>query len=78
VSYSERVNLDAGYIFASLLVSGAGFVVFSYGRSRRRFPHMCVGAVMMGYPYVVTAVPLMLAIMVGLFGLLWLLTRLGI
>jgi hypothetical protein len=72
------MNLDAGYLFASLVVSGIGFVVFSYGRKQRRFPHMCVGAVMTGYPYFVTNVPLMLGLVPALLAVLWLMIWLGI
>jgi hypothetical protein len=72
------MDIDPGYLFASLVVSGIGFVVFSYGRKQRRFPHMCVGAVMTGYPYVVTDVPLMLALVPALLAVLWLMTWLGI
>lgn len=70
-------DFDAGYILASLLVSAIGFVVFSYGRSARRFPHMCIGAVMTGYPYFVTNVPLMLGIVPALLALLWAMTWFG-
>ena len=72
------MDIDPGYLFASLLVSGIGFVVFSYGRKQRRFPHMCVGAVMTAYPYVVTNVAWMLGLVPVLLAALWLLTLLGI
>jgi hypothetical protein len=71
------MDIDPGYLLASLIVSGIGFAVFSYGRKQRRFPHMCVGAVITGYPYVVTNVPLMLGLCPVLLGVLWLLTLLG-
>jgi hypothetical protein len=71
------MNLDPGYLLASMIVSGIGFVLCSYGRKRRRNGHFGVGLVMLVYPYVITNVALMLGIAGLLLALLWLLTRMG-
>jgi hypothetical protein len=64
------MNLDPGYLIANLLVSGVGFVLFSYGKKQRRFPHMVMGVVLMVYPYFVSDVALMFGIGVVLMVLL--------
>src|SRR5262245_9631291 len=74
---SLRRMFDAGYLFASMCVSGVGFVLLSYGKSQRRFPHMAMGLVLLVYPYFVSSVGLMLAIGAALMGLLALVVRLG-
>lgn len=68
---------DPGYLFASMCVSGAGFVLFSYGRKQRRFPQTATGIVLMVYPYFVTNVGWMLAIGGALLALLFALVQLG-
>jgi hypothetical protein len=71
------MSLDPNSLLASLLVSSVGFVLFSYGRKMRRFPHAAIGAVMLIYPYFVASIPLMLGLVPALLLVLWLLTRLG-
>jgi hypothetical protein len=71
------LDIDSSYLIASLIVSAIGFVLFSYGRSMRRFPHMCIGAVMTAYPYFVTNVPLMLGVVPALLAVLWAMIWLG-
>jgi hypothetical protein len=71
------MSLDPGFLIASLLVSGVGFVVFSYGRTQRRLPHALIGVVMLIYPYFVTNVPHMLALVPVLLAVLWLMIRFG-
>ncbi|MEP7122644.1 MAG: hypothetical protein ABJE95_17100 [Byssovorax sp.] len=72
------MNVDANSIFASMLVSSIGFVSFAYGKKQSRLPQMAIGLVMMGYPYFVTSVPLMLAIGGGLLALLTILVKIGL
>jgi hypothetical protein len=69
------MNLDPGYLIASMLVSSVGFVLFSYGKKQRRFPHTALGIVMMIYPYFVGSVGPMLAICAALCGLLFALVQ---
>lgn len=61
-----------------MLVSGIGFVLFSFGRRRERFPFIVVGVVMLVYPYFVSDVFWMLALAPVLLLLLWVATRLGL
>lgn len=68
---------EPAYLFASLCVSGVGFVLLSYGKGQRRFPHMATGFVLMVYPYFVTNVGWMLAIGAALVALLFAVVRLG-
>ena len=62
---------------ANLLVSGIGFILFSYGRKMRRMPHTAIGVIMLVYPYFITDAGLMLGVVPFLLGLLWGLTYLG-
>lgn len=72
------MNLEPGYLLASMFVSGIGYVLFMYGRKQRRFPHMAMGALMLVYPYFVEDVGLMLMIGAVLCGLTFALVRMGI
>lgn len=65
------MDIDGNYLIASLLLGSIGFVLFSFGRSQRRFPFAAVGVTMMVYPYFVTDVRWMLGIAVALGGALW-------
>jgi hypothetical protein len=71
------VTLDPTWLFVSLVPSGIGFVLLSYGRKQDRWPHIVAGLLMMAYPYFTPAlVPLVLtgaAICAGL----WYAVRLG-
>jgi hypothetical protein len=72
------MSFDPNSLLASLVVSGVGFVLFSYGKKMRRFPHAAIGLVMLIYPYFVSSIPLMLGLVPALLALLWVLTRLGV
>jgi hypothetical protein len=41
------VHLTPGWIFASLIVSSVGFIVFNYGRKMARIPQLIVGLTML-------------------------------
>jgi hypothetical protein len=71
------VNLDANSFFASLVIGSVGFVSFAYGKKQGRLPQMLVGVLLMGFPYFVSNVLLMLGIAVALLGLLTLAVKLG-
>lgn len=71
------MNLDASTLIAGFVVSGVGFVLFSYGRKLGRVPHIVVGLVLMVFPYFVPSVPLVFGIGVLLCGLLYGATRAG-
>jgi hypothetical protein len=72
------MNFDPAYLGASLLISGIGYVLFSYGRKQRRMPHTGIGFVMLVYPYFVTNIAAMMGTGALLVGVLWGLVYLGI
>ena len=45
----------------SLIPSGLGFVLFTYGRKQQRWPHLAAGVLFMVYPYFATTVVSLLA-----------------
>ena len=71
------MNLDPGYLLASMFVSGVGFVLFKYGRKQGRPPQVILGLVMLVYPYFITDLAWMLGVLPLLLLLLWGLTRMG-
>lgn len=75
--YAPTVDMDASTLAAGFLVSGVGFVLFSYGRKMSRFPHVIMGLVLMVFPYFVPGVLLMFGIAALLCGLLYLAIRAG-
>jgi hypothetical protein len=72
------MSLDPNSLLASLVVSGVGWVLFSYGRKQHRMPQTAIGLIMLVYPYFVPDVAWMLGLAPLLLALLWLLTRLGL
>lgn len=73
----EAVDLDANTLIAGLVVSGVGFVFFSYGRKMGRMPHLATGVVLMVFPYFVPGVLLTFGIAALLCALLYAATRAG-
>jgi hypothetical protein len=71
------VNLDASSLIAGFVVSGVGFVLFSYGRKMGRVPQVITGLALMVFPYFVPNVLLMLGIAALLCGLFYLANRAG-
>jgi hypothetical protein len=45
------LNLDASWLFLSLIPGGIGFVLFVYGKKEQRLPHLVAGILLMVYPY---------------------------
>jgi hypothetical protein len=45
----------------SLIPSGLGFLLFTYGRKQQRWPHLAAGVLFMVYPYFATTVMSLLA-----------------
>ncbi len=66
-----------GTLVASFVVSGIGFVLFSYGRKMSRAPHVLVGLVLLVFPYFVSSVLAVLGIAALLCGLLYFVARAG-
>jgi hypothetical protein len=71
------MNLDASSLIAGFVVSGVGYVLFSYGRKLSRPPQMVGGLVLMVFPYFVPSVPWMLSIAALLSGVVWVVVRMG-
>jgi hypothetical protein len=65
------MDLDAGSLAASFVVSSIGFVLFMYGKKMSRLPQLAFGLVLMIYPYFISSVPAMLAVAVALLALMW-------
>jgi hypothetical protein len=74
----NAMNIDPAYLVASLVVSGVGFVLFSFGKSQKRVSFTVTGLIMLVYPYFITNVPWMLGVLPVLLLLLWLATRMGL
>lgn len=74
-SGSVSVNFDPGSLVVSFIVSGAGFVLFSYGRKMQRIPQVLAGLILLVGPYFVPTilgtVLFGLGIGVLLYGALW-------
>lgn len=71
------MHLDAGWLFASLIVSAVGFILLHYGRKMARVPHVAAGLALMIYPYFVPGALANALIGVGVLAILWLAVRLG-
>ena len=71
-------GFTAGSLFASLLVSGVGLVLTSYGKKMARPPQLVVGLAMLVYPYFVPRVVPMLIVAGVLLAALWLAVRRGL
>jgi hypothetical protein len=62
----------------SLVISAIGFVLGSYGRKSRRWPHGIAGVALMVYPYFVSAPWPMAGIALGVIGALLIAVWLGL
>jgi hypothetical protein len=64
-------------LLLSMIPSGAGFVLFMYGKKQERLPQLVVGLLMMVYPYFVSTASAMTVVGLLLWGALWYALRLG-
>jgi hypothetical protein len=71
------MSFDPGLLFLSLVTSGAGFVLFVYGRKQERTPQLVAGIVLMIYPYFVSSLAMSLGIAVAIGVALWVAVRQG-
>jgi hypothetical protein len=71
------MDVSAGPMIASLMVSVVGFAIFWFGRKQRRVPHLAAGILLMVFPYFISSTLLILGIGALLGGGLWLAVRLG-
>jgi hypothetical protein len=66
---------DAKWMLASLVISGIGFVLLSYGKKLGRIPQAVVGVLMLIYPYFVPSLIPMLIVGAALCVGLWVSVR---
>jgi hypothetical protein len=71
------MSFDPASLFLSLVLSGAGFVLFVYGKKQERWPYLVAGLVYMVYPYFLDGVTANLLAGVALAVGLWLGVRAG-
>jgi hypothetical protein len=71
------MSMDPGLLFLSLITSGAGFVLFVYGKKQERLPQLLAGIALMVYPYFVSSVAMTLGVAVAIVAALWLALRQG-
>jgi hypothetical protein len=72
------MDFNVGWLFASLIVSSVGYILFHYGRKLRRAPQVVAGIAMLVYPYFVHNVVVMLIVAAGLSLLTWAAVYLGL
>ena len=71
------MELDAGSLFTSMIVSSIGFVLLVYGRKMGRPPHVLAGIVLLIFPYFVSSILAMLGIAFVLCFVLWVVVQRG-
>jgi hypothetical protein len=71
------MDFDPTNLIAGIVVSGIGYVLFTYGRRMSRPPHLAVGLLMLVYPYFVPGALVMGSIAVVLLALLWAAVKFG-
>ena len=49
------MSIDPTWLFVTLIPSGAGLVLFVYGKKQGRWPQLAAGLALMLYPYFVTS-----------------------
>ncbi len=65
------MNFDPTWLFLSLIPSGLGFVLFTYGRKQDRWPQMGAGIALMVYPYFATTVAMLLLVGALIVAAMW-------
>jgi hypothetical protein len=73
----DRMTLDPTWLFLSLVPSGIGFILFTYGRKQDRWPHVVAGVLFLVYPYVTPTTTGLVGIGLLLGAGLWLAVRAG-
>ena len=54
--------IDVNWLMLSLVPSGAGYVLFTYGRKMSRLPQLVAGLALMIYPYFTGSIPSLLSV----------------
>ena len=73
----DLMNVDATWLFLSLIPGGIGFVLFVYGKKQHRWPHMLAGVIFNVYPYFTPTSLSMTLVGVTVGTALWLAVRAG-
>jgi hypothetical protein len=73
----SAMDLAPGWLLLSLIPSGAGFVLFVYGKKQQRWPQLVAGLALMVYPYFTTTVTTLLGVGIVITGALWYALSLG-
>lgn len=65
------MDMSPASLAASLLVSGVGYVLFSYGRRATRWPHLLTGVALFVVAYVAPSPASSVGIAAAMLGVLW-------
>jgi hypothetical protein len=71
------LDLDPTLLVVSLIPSGIGFVLFTYGRKEHRWPQLVTGLLLMVYPYFIGSTAALAGVGVSLVAALYLMLSLG-
>jgi len=71
------LTLDPTMLLVGLVASGAGLVLFTYGRKQQRLPQLAGGVALIVYPYAVSTVVALVVVGLLIGGAVWVATRLG-
>lgn len=72
-----RMDFDATLLILSVIPSGIGYVLFTYGRKQQRWPQLVTGILFMVYPYFTASTMAMTGVGALLGGLLYLMILVG-
>jgi len=71
------MTMDPTLLFLSLITSGAGFVLFVYGKKQERWPQLVAGIALMVYPYFVSTLLMTIGLAVGIVAAMWIAIQQG-
>lgn len=71
------MDFDPTVLILSLIPSGIGFVLFTYGRKSDRWPQLVTGILFMVYPYFTGGVTAMVSVGLLLGAALYLMIQIG-
>jgi len=71
------MNVDPTLLMLSVIPSGVGFVLFTYGRKSDRWPQLVTGILLMVYPYFTGSTISMVSVGVLLGAMLYLMIQVG-
>ena len=71
------MDFDPTWLILSLIPSGIGFVLFTYGRKQVRIPQLVAGVALMAYPYFFTTTTTLVSVGVLICAALYVALQLG-